>query len=105
MAATLTAPAQDDLIAVVAEAVEYRKRQLDGCCWVTEPCSGHRAAADMARALRLAEFAVSACRTGTRALAIIRGLPQSARDEITGATTDQELIAAITGGTDRGGDQ
>lgn len=103
-AATLTAviPSREAIASLAAEAAGHRESQLEGCCWPDEPCAAHEPAAAMGWALRMTVLAIRACGTSGEALRVIRSLAPRVQAEITGATADEDMIAAIEGGTQGG---
>lgn len=87
MTATLTVPSTALRDALASLAYEAAK---------------HRAQTDRHQARALVDLTVAiemACCDDT-ALAVLASAPKALRDEITGATTGEDLIAAITGGGD-----
>ena len=97
MTATLATPTREALAALVTEAAEHRESRLEGCCWADQPCGDHQPAVAMGWALRMTALAVRACISDGEALEVIRSVAPRVLDEIRGATTDGELIAAIGG--------
>jgi hypothetical protein len=103
MTATLTAiPAREELAFLIGEAIGHRVPQVSGCCWQDSMCDSHGRDRLMTAALRLAQMGVERSDSDAEALEVIRSLAPRVIDEITGATTDENMIAAITGGTDGG---
>ena len=99
---TKGASLKDRLILAIFDAIEHREPQdISGCCWWDSLCATHEAAFAMAGALRITAAGVEAADDDEEALEAVRSVGKPVRDEITGATTDPALRAAITGGGER----
>lgn len=96
----ITGPSRAELAALTTEAAEHRESQLGGCCCPDRPCGEHEAATAMAHVLRMTALFARACDSDEEALVFIRSRSPQVLAEITGATTDEALAAAITGGGD-----
>lgn len=96
------APVRRELADLAYSAAEYRKAQLEGCCWPEEPCADHAPAMAMTRKLLVAAIHVKCACCDETAMEAIRSLKPPVLAEVLGATTDASLIAAIEGGTTGG---
>lgn len=104
-AVTVTRPTREKLADLAYEAAEYRKAQLEGCCWWEAPCADHQDARAMSAALRLLGLIVRGADSDAEALGAIRAMPLNVLAEVLGATTDKDLRAAITGGNGGAGNE
>jgi hypothetical protein len=95
----MTAPTREELARLIGEAIAHREPQdISGCCWRDALCESHDDAFSMAGVLRLVLAEVEAAGTTAEALEVIRSLAPQVIAEITGATKNEDVIAAIEGG-------
>lgn len=94
---TLTAtPLQVALSFLIDDAIAWREPDRHGCCDDGEPCGDHAADQAQADAMGVLLAAVEDAPGDDAALEALRGVPADVLAEVTGATWDQELAAAIT---------
>jgi hypothetical protein len=92
------APLQVALAFVIDDAIRWREQGRHGCCEDGEPCGDHAADQARADAMGVLLAAVEDAPGDDEALEALRAVPAGVLAEVAGATWDQDLADAITGG-------
>jgi hypothetical protein len=95
----VVAPLQNALMSVLDDAIGWRAPQVYGCCTEDEMCGDHQADEDRARAMEALMKAMGEADGDGAVLALLAAATPEVLAEITGATADEDVIAAIEGGT------
>jgi hypothetical protein len=103
--AVTATPLRDALAWIIDDAIAWREPQADTCSDCERAggtCRDHESDAAIADAMHAMAAEVEAAGTDDEAIAGLRAFAPMVLEEIAKATTDEDVIAAITGGTDGG---